>query len=76
MKVRFPLGALVGAAAGLVAGVLTAPKSGKETRKDIVKKSQQLRSATSDVVETVVNEVKTVADSAVDAVSKDKKKKK
>ncbi len=32
---RFALGALVAAAVGYAAGVLTAPKSGKETRKDI-----------------------------------------
>lgn len=32
---RFALGAVVAAAAGYVAGILTAPKSGKETRKDI-----------------------------------------
>jgi gas vesicle protein len=32
---RFAVGALVAAAAGYVAGILTAPKSGKETRKDI-----------------------------------------
>lgn len=32
---RFAVGAIVAAAAGYVAGILTAPKSGKETRKDI-----------------------------------------
>ena len=32
---KFALGTLVAAAAGYVAGVLTAPKSGKETRADI-----------------------------------------
>lgn len=32
---RFAIGAVVAAAAGYVAGILTAPKSGKETRKDI-----------------------------------------
>jgi gas vesicle protein len=32
---RIALGTVVAAAAGYVAGVLTAPKSGKETRKDI-----------------------------------------
>ena len=33
----FVLGALIAGAAGYVAGLLTAPKSGKETRKDIKK---------------------------------------
>lgn len=32
---RFAVAAVIAAAAGYVAGVLTAPKSGKETRKDI-----------------------------------------
>ncbi|MET1033057.1 MAG: YtxH domain-containing protein [Candidatus Saccharimonadales bacterium] len=32
---RWALGAVVAAAAGYVAGILTAPKSGKETRKDL-----------------------------------------
>lgn len=32
---RFALGTVIAAAAGYVAGILTAPKSGKETRKDI-----------------------------------------
>jgi gas vesicle protein len=32
---RFALGTVVAAAAGYVAGILTAPQSGKETRKDI-----------------------------------------
>lgn len=32
---RFAIGALLAAAAGYIAGILTAPKSGKETREDI-----------------------------------------
>lgn len=32
---KFALGALIAAAVGYVAGILTAPKSGKETRADI-----------------------------------------
>jgi gas vesicle protein len=32
---KFAVGALLAAAAGYVAGILTAPKSGKETREDI-----------------------------------------
>jgi len=32
---RFAIGTVVAAAAGYVAGILTAPKSGKDTRKDI-----------------------------------------
>ena len=36
-KGKFALGALFGAAVGVVAGILTAPKSGKETREDVGK---------------------------------------
>lgn len=32
---KFAVGTIIAAAAGYVAGILTAPKSGKETRKDI-----------------------------------------
>lgn len=34
-KAKFALGALLGAATGVVVGMLTAPKSGKETRADL-----------------------------------------
>lgn len=37
-KGKVALGAIIGAAAGVVAGILTAPKSGKETRADLKKK--------------------------------------
>ena len=36
------LGAIAGAAIGVVAGVLTAPKSGKETREDIMQKTNEV----------------------------------
>ncbi len=42
-KAKFALGAVVGAAAGLVAGILTAPKSGKETRADIKAKATEVK---------------------------------
>jgi gas vesicle protein len=42
-KGKFALGALFGAAAGLVAGILTAPKSGKETREDIKAKATEVK---------------------------------
>lgn len=37
----FVLGAALGAVAGAVAGILTAPKSGAETRKDLEKKGKK-----------------------------------
>ncbi len=59
---KFAVGALIGAAVGVIAGILTAPKSGKETRKDIKdtankvfaeaeKKLKSLYSELSDLIE-------------------------
>lgn len=42
-KTKFALGTLIGAVAGVVAGILTAPKSGKETRADIKAKASELK---------------------------------
>lgn len=42
---KFGVGVLLGAAAGLVTGLLTAPKSGKETRQDIKNKAGEWRGA-------------------------------
>ena len=42
-KMRFAIGAIIGAAAGIVAGVLTAPKSGRETRSDLKAKAEDLK---------------------------------
>jgi gas vesicle protein len=42
-KGKFALGAIIGAGAGLVAGILTAPKSGKETRADIKAKASDVK---------------------------------
>lgn len=40
---KLAIGAIVGAAAGVVAGILTAPKSGKETRDDIKRKALETK---------------------------------
>ena len=42
---KFGLGILIGAIAGVVTGLLTAPKSGKETRQDIKDKAGELKGA-------------------------------
>ena len=42
-KGKFALGALLGAGLGAVAGLLFAPKSGKETREDIKAKATDLK---------------------------------
>jgi gas vesicle protein len=52
-KGKFVLGALIGAAAGVVAGMLTAPKSGKETRADIKAKAAELKGEAAKRVEDV-----------------------
>ena len=43
MSKKLAIGAIVGAIAGLAAGVLTAPKSGRETRDDIKKKAEEMK---------------------------------
>ena len=42
---KFGLGILLGAVAGVVAGLLTAPKSGKETREDLKNKALEVKGA-------------------------------
>jgi gas vesicle protein len=42
-KGKFAIGALFGAAVGVVAGVLTAPKSGKETRDELKVKAEKAK---------------------------------
>ncbi len=42
-KGKFAVGTIFGAVVGLVAGVLTAPKSGKETRADLKSKAEELK---------------------------------
>lgn len=70
-KGKLALGALIGAAAGFVTGVLLAPKSGKETRKDIkdgalkakdaaVEKAEELKGKATQVAEDVTKKANTV----------------
>lgn len=40
---KFGLGLLIGAVAGAIAGLLTAPKSGKETRDDLKNKAGEMK---------------------------------
>ncbi len=40
---KFGLGIIIGAVAGVVTGLLTAPKSGKETREDIKNKAGEIK---------------------------------
>jgi gas vesicle protein len=45
-KGKFALGAVFGALVGGIAALLTAPKSGKETRDDLKKKADEVKKAT------------------------------
>ena len=56
--------AVIGAAAGFAAGILTAPKSGKETRKDLKKKAVKLKADT----EEVAGKAAAVAKDSVDSL--------
>lgn len=74
-KGKFALGALFGAAVGVIAGVLTAPKSGKETRADLKKKANEVADKavnTADSVrsraDTAVKDAKVTAESYADRV--------
>jgi len=68
-KTKIAIGAIVGAAAGIIAGMLTAPKSGKETRADLRDKASELKAnaarrteAAESRAEEVVNDVKAKVD--------------
>jgi gas vesicle protein len=42
-KHKLMFGAIIGAAAGIVAGLLVAPKSGRQTRADLQSKAMELK---------------------------------
>jgi len=60
-KGKFALGALIGGAIGAVAALLTAPKSGKETREDLKKKVSDIKSDTEKKAKDAKKQVETVA---------------
>lgn len=74
---KFALGAVLAAVAGFIAGLLTAPKSGKETREDIKDAAGQAVSATEKelkVMHTQLNElVEQAKDKGADLTGKAKK---
>lgn len=62
-KGKFALGALFGAAAGMIAGILTAPKSGKETRAELkVKANEAKKKANAAIAEAKVKGEKVYGD--------------
>ena len=78
-KGKFAFGAFVGVAAGFVAGILTAKKSGKETREelknialdkkdDAIAKAFEVKHKAGDVAEDVVEKAEKVAADVADKV--------
>ncbi len=62
----FLKGLLIGGLIGAAAGILFAPKSGKETREDISRKSQELYSRAKEEYDTAVDKSKKAYESAVE----------
>jgi len=61
---KFAVGAVVAAAAGYVAGILTAPKSGKDTRKDIKDTAVRTYSAAEKELKVLHTELSKLMDEA------------
>lgn len=60
-KGKLALGALIGAAAGFISGILLAPKSGKETRDEIKKDALKVKVAVEKEVKETTEKVKAEA---------------
>lgn len=54
---KLALGALIGGIAGYITGVLTAPKSGKQTRTDIVDKVDSVKDGAESQLQNAVDEL-------------------
>lgn len=67
---KFIIGAALGALAGAVAGLLFAPRSGKETRKIVKEKAKEYKEKSTDFVS---KEAKTAKNAIVETVEKIKK---
>lgn len=52
------IGTLIGGAAGVVAGLLTAKKSGKETRADLKSKAEEMKKNTQDKASDTIKNAK------------------
>ena len=63
-KGKFAIGALIGAAAGFFAGILSAPKSGKETRADIKAQTEDIKTEAGEVFEKCSEEFCNTVDCA------------
>lgn len=63
-KKKFGLGIVLGAVFGVVAGLLTAPKSGKETRQDIKRKAGEMKGTAERKLKDAHKELDTLSDQA------------
>lgn len=54
---KLALGAIIGGIAGYITGVLTAPKSGKQTRTDIVDKVESVKDGAENQLQDAVDEL-------------------
>lgn len=67
---KFAVGTAVAAGIGYVAGILTAPKSGKETRKDIQNKAVEVKRESEKKLKELTAELTKLIDVAKDKVKK------
>jgi len=66
---KFALGTILAAAAGYVAGILTAPKSGKETREAIKERAYETYGAAEKELKKLHTELVDLIDEATDRVT-------
>lgn len=66
---KVAIGAAISAAVGYVAGILTAPKSGKETRQDIKNKAMETYAAAEKQLKKLHTELTDVIDEVSDRIS-------
>jgi gas vesicle protein len=72
---KVAVGAAITAVAGYVAGVLTAPKSGKQTRADLKDKAKETYNAAEKELKKLHTELTDVIDEATDRISSFKNRK-
>lgn len=61
---KFGIGIIIGAIAGVLAGFLTAPKSGKETREDLKKKANEVKGSAERKLKDAYKELGSLSDDA------------
>jgi gas vesicle protein len=72
---KFAIGAALSAVFGYLAGILTAPKSGKETREDIVDKAKEGYNAAEKELKKLHTELSDVIDEVSDRITSFKNRK-